>query len=80
MRLETRIKKRDNKLIIELSKSVIKRGELKEGDILEINLQETNMTISNKPRENPSLNKIIIEDNEDIYSKTLREEELFLAK
>ena len=80
MRLETRIKKRDNKLIIELSKSVIKRGELKEGDILEIDLQETNMTISNKPRETPSLNNIIIEDNEDIYSKTLREEELFLAK
>jgi hypothetical protein len=80
LKIETRIRERDNKLIIILSDLVVKKGKLKSGDVLKIQLQNTEMTITNKPKESASLEKVANEEAEDIFSKTLREEELILAK
>jgi hypothetical protein len=80
LKFETRIKERDNDLFIVLSNLVVKKGGLEVGDILEIELQGTNLTIKNKQVEMMSLDKIVSENTEDIVSKTLREEELILAK
>jgi hypothetical protein len=80
LKFETRIKERDNDLFIVLSNLVVKKGGLEVGDILEIELQGTNLTIKNKQVEMMSLDKIVSENTEDIVSKTLREDELILAK
>jgi hypothetical protein len=80
LKFETRIKERDNDLFIVLSNLVVKKWGLEVGDILEIELQGTNLTIKNKQVEMMSLDKIVSENTEDIFSKTLREDELILAK
>jgi hypothetical protein len=80
LKFETRIKERDNDLFIVLSNLVVKKWGLEVGDILEIELQGTNLTIKNKQVEMMSLDKIVFENTEDIFSKTLREDELILAK
>jgi antitoxin component of MazEF toxin-antitoxin module len=77
MILETKIKKFGNKLVIILPKSAIKKAELIAGDHLEINIRGRNMTIA---RIESSPKKIIEDVKDDIYSKTLREEQLILAK
>ena len=46
------------------------------GDLLEIKIQGKNMTITRAD----SGEKIALDIDNDIYSKTLREEELILAK
>ena len=80
MKLKARITKRENKLIITLSNLVVKTAGLKEGDVLDIELQGNNMFITNSQLDLVSLAKKIVPKTEDIYSKTLLEKELYLAK
>ena len=80
MKLETKIKEQENKLIIVLSDIVVKSGGLNVGDVLEIELQDKVITIRNKQTTNKSLDKLITENIEGLYSRILKQEELVLAK
>ena len=80
MKLETKIKEQENKLIIVLSDIVVKSGGLNVGDVFEIELQDKVITIRNKQTTNKSLDKLITENIEGLYSRILKQEELVLAK
>ena len=81
MKLETKIREQDDKLIIVLSDLVVRSGGLNAGDVFEVELQGKVVTIRNKQAANVSLDKLEEEKNaEDVYSRILREEELVLAK
>ena len=80
MKCKVQIKRINDKLAIQLPKSVITNAELKEGDKLEVNVKGKNLLIVNKPDNSEEAYSFTLKPTDDIYSKTLMEEQLILAK
>ena len=80
MKLETKIQQRGNKLVIVLSDLLVKKGAIKAGDLFEVEIQDKTIIIKNKNAPKLQLEEIITTNATSIFSKTLSEEELILAK
>ena len=80
MNVSTRIKEVDDRLVIVIPKIIARNGELNPGDKLTINLQGKKMTIENSTIDELLMEKISNNLSEDVFSKTLTNEELILAK
>ena len=81
MKLETTIKRIGNRLGIIIPRSAITNAGLKEGDVLAIHIHGKNMIITREHHLLDALDHIAIhQGNDNIYSWTLRENQLILAK
>ena len=75
MKVETTIKKIDNRLGIIIPQSAITNANLHAGDVLKIIIQGKNMLISLDNNESNARAR-----NDDIYSRILKENQFVLAK
>ena len=75
MKVETIIKKIDNRLGIIIPQSAITNANLHVGDVLKIHIQGKNMLISLDNNESNARAR-----NDDIYSRILKENQFVLAK
>jgi len=80
LKVSTRIKEVDDRLVIVIPTIIARNGELNQGDKLTINLQGKKMTIENSTIDELLMEKISNNLSEDVFSKTLTNEELILAK
>lgn len=80
MKLKSKIVMMNGKLAIELSKTIVKNGGLSAGDSIEIELSGSSMTITNMLDREVSFMEDSHKNSLDIFSRTLSEEELILAK
>jgi len=80
LKVSTRIKGVDDRLLLEIPKIIVKNGNLKPGDKLVITLQGEKLMIENRVDSKKWIEKIAKVCPEDIFSTTLTEEELILAK
>jgi len=81
MKVETTIKKIDNRLGIIIPQSAITNANLHAGDVLKIIIQGKNMLISLDNNESNIIDPVVNHENDDdIYSRILKENQLVLAK
>ena len=80
MKVETTIKKIDNRLGIIIPQSAITNANLHAGDVLKIIIQGKNMLISLDNNESNIIDPVVNHGNDDIYSRILKENQLVLAK
>ena len=81
MKLETTIKRIGNRLGIIIPRSAITNASLDEGDVLSIHINGKNMIITREHNKLDVLDHIMIhQSNDNIFSMTLSENQLILAK
>ena len=80
MKVETTIKKIDNRLGIIIPQSAIMNANLHAGDVLKIHIQGKNMLIYLDNNESNIIDPVVNHGKDDIYSRILKENQLVLAK
>ena len=80
MKLETTIKRIGNRLGIIIPRSAITNAGLDEGNVLSIHINGKNMIITRELNILDVLDHITTQSNDNIYSRTLGENQLILAK
>lgn len=80
MKLETTIKRIGTRLGIVIPRSAITNASLDEGDVLSIHINGKNVIITREHNISDVLDHITTQSNDNIYSKTLSENQLILAK
>lgn len=81
MKVETTIKSIGNRLGIIIPLSAITNADLNEGEVLAIHIHGKNMIITREQNISDALDhNTIHQSNDNIYSWTLRENQLILAK
>ena len=81
MRLEIKIKKIGSRLGIIIPRSVITNARLGDGDVLNIHIEDNKMIITSDDNKSALLDRVTVPPSvEDIFSRTLRDNQLILAK